>query len=153
MENNSFTKKASQKLKLSYVKSRNFNNFKKKSLRLRVKKIPSHEDLVKLAAELIREEIRNTPNIHKLATDCRRIAPKKSYFATSYGSLFKTNSFLQNKPAIVYNVINTKHRTSKHALLSICIKRRTGSKKMIRWLNMFGYAISCNETNLAEDEI
>ena len=41
MENNSFTKKASQNVKLSYVKSRNFSNFKKKSLRLRVKKIPS----------------------------------------------------------------------------------------------------------------
>ena len=64
MENNSFTKKASQNVKLSYVKSRNFSNFKKKSLRLRVKKIPSQEDLVKLAAKLIREEIRNTPNIY-----------------------------------------------------------------------------------------
>ena len=43
VENNSFTKKASQKVKLSYFKSRNFNNFKKKSLRLRVNKIPSQE--------------------------------------------------------------------------------------------------------------
>ena len=41
---------------------------------------------------------------------------------------------------------NTKHRTLKHALLSI------------RWLNMFGYGISYGEvafleTTLAEDEI
>ena len=62
MENNSFTRKASQKVKSSYVTSRNFSNFKRKSLRLRVNKIPSQEDLVKLATKLIREENRNTPN-------------------------------------------------------------------------------------------
>ena len=64
MENNSFTKKASQKVKSTYVTTRNFNNFKRKSLRLRVNKIPSQEDLVKLAAKLIREEIRNTLNTY-----------------------------------------------------------------------------------------
>ena len=71
MENNSFTKKASQKVKSSYITSRNFSNFKRKSKRLRVNKIPNQEDSVKLAAKLIREEIRYTPNIHKLATDRR----------------------------------------------------------------------------------
>ena len=64
MVNNSFTKKASQKVKSSYVTSRNFSNFKRKSLRLTVNKIPSQQDLLKLAAKLIREEIRNTPNTY-----------------------------------------------------------------------------------------
>ena len=64
MENNSFTKKASQKVKSSYITSRNFSNFKRKSKRLRVNKIPNQEDSVKLAAKLIREEIRYTPNIY-----------------------------------------------------------------------------------------
>ena len=64
MENNSFTKKASQKVKSSYITARNFSNFKRKSKRLRVNKIPNQEDSVKLAAKLIREEIRNTPNTY-----------------------------------------------------------------------------------------
>ena len=64
MENNSFTKKASQKMKSLYITSRNFSNFKRKSKRLTVNKIPNQEDSVKLAAKLIREEIRNTPNTY-----------------------------------------------------------------------------------------
>ena len=35
MENNSFTKKVNQKVKSSYITSRNFRNFKRKSERLR----------------------------------------------------------------------------------------------------------------------
>ena len=57
MENNSFTRKVSQKVKSSYVTSRNFSNLMRKSKRLRVNKIPSQEDLVKLVAKRIREEI------------------------------------------------------------------------------------------------
>jgi hypothetical protein len=46
---------------------------------------------------------------------------------------------------IIYNVTNGKHRTSKHVLLSLCVKRKTGSKQMINWLNRFGHGISYDE--------
>ena len=107
MENNSFTKKASQKVKSSYITSRNFSNFKRKSKRLTVNKIPNQEDSVKLAAKLVREEIRNTPNTYT------------------------------NWPLTAAELL----------------QRKTGSKKTIRWLNMFSHDISCNKTTQAEDEI
>ena len=64
MENNPFTKKAIQKVKSSYITSRNFSNIKRKSKRLRVNKIPNQEDSVKLAAKLIREEFQNISNTY-----------------------------------------------------------------------------------------
>ena len=108
-----------------------------------------------------------------MATDRRRIASKKTTLphltevflkqilssrTNQQLSTQRQNIFTSIGQDLIYNVTNTKRQTSKHALLSVCTKRRTGSKKMIRWLNMFGHGISYDEvafveTTLAEDEI
>ena len=51
---------------------------------------------------------------------------------------------------IIYNSTNGRHRTSKHVLFSLCVKRKTGSKDMVKWLNKFGHGISYDEVNVVE---
>lgn len=51
---------------------------------------------------------------------------------------------------IIYSASNTKHKTSKHVLLSLCTKRKTGSKDLVKWLNRFGHCISYDETAYLE---
>jgi len=51
----------------------------------------------------------------------------------------KIESLVQD---IVYVTTNGKHRTSKHVLLSLCVKRKTGSKDVITWLNRSGHGVS-----------
>ena len=140
----------------------------------KVNKIPNQEDSVKLAAKLIKEEILNTPNTytnwpptaaellqrkttlpHLTEVFLKQILSSRT---NQQLSTQRQNIFTSIGQDLIYNVTNTKRQTSKHALLSVCTKRRTGSKKMIRWLNMFGHGISYDEvafveTTLAEDEI
>ena len=127
-----------------------------------------------MAAKLIREEILNIPitytNSPPIAAELlqrKTTLPHlaevflKQIFSSRTNHQFPTRRqdiLTSIGQDLIYNVTNTKYRTSKHTLLSICTKRRTGSKKMIRWLNMFGHDISYDqvaftETTLAEDEI
>ena len=51
---------------------------------------------------------------------------------------------------IIYSVSNKKHRTMKHTLFPLCIKRKTGSKEMVQWVNRFGHGMSYDEVCYAE---
>ena len=50
----------------------------------------------------------------------------------------------------IYSVSNGKLRTKKHVLLSFCVKRKTGSKDVLKWLNRLGHGISYDEVNVLE---
>ena len=41
----------------------------------------------------------------------------------------------------------------KHVELGLCTKRKTGSRKLITWLNRLGHSISYQDVNLAETHI
>ena len=42
---------------------------------------------------------------------------------------------------IIYSVSNKKHRTMKHTLFPLCIKRKTWSKEIVQWVNRFGHGM------------
>ena len=46
---------------------------------------------------------------------------------------------------LIYSSTGGKYRTKKHVYLSLCVKRKTGSKAVIRWLNQLGHGISYDE--------
>ena len=77
-----------------------------------------------------------TKHIHILAIHRQRIASKKNYFATSYRNLFKTNSFLQHKPATIYT--ETKHPYINWLRFNIqCDKHKTSNKEVCFTINMY----------------
>ena len=58
---------------------------------------------------------------------------------------------------LVYNASFGRKRVQKHVQLGICVKRKSRSVDLIRWLNHYGHTISYNEINsietkLAEDQ-
>eukprot|EP00794_Sanderia_malayensis_P021368 gene21368-23448_t len=54
---------------------------------------------------------------------------------------------------IIYSVKNGKDRTMKQVLLSLCTKRKTGLKQLVRWLNKFGHSISYDEVSYLETSL
>lgn len=54
---------------------------------------------------------------------------------------------------IIFCIGNGRKRTSKHVLLSLCTKRKTGSKHIVYWLNRLGHGISYDETCLLETSL
>ena len=60
------------------------------------------------------------------------------------------SSFAQN---LIYNTTNGESKTVKHAELGLCTKRKTGSRKLITWLNRLGHSISYHDVNLVETHI
>ena len=54
---------------------------------------------------------------------------------------------------LLYHVSNGQKRTSKHATLSFSIKRKTGSKIVIQWLNKFGHGMSYNDVLVLETRL
>ena len=54
---------------------------------------------------------------------------------------------------IIYCIKNGKSRTLKHTLLSLCCKRKTGSRQVVKWLNRFGHGISYDEVCVLETSI
>jgi hypothetical protein len=51
---------------------------------------------------------------------------------------------------LLYHVNNGQKRTSKHATLSFSVKRKTGSKIVIQWLNKFGHGMSYDDVLVLE---
>ena len=54
---------------------------------------------------------------------------------------------------LIYNTTNGESRTAKHVELGLCTKRKTGSRKLITWLNRLGHSISYHDVNLVEMHI
>ena len=54
---------------------------------------------------------------------------------------------------IIYNSLNGKYRCSKHAVFGWCVKRKTGSREMVEWLNRMGHCISYDEVNFMETSL
>jgi len=144
-----------------------------KSKTIESKRKASDHNCVNTAASIIKAEIKSTdltynswpPTAQELLEKKTVLPPATESFLTAL-LVRRKRKISQRKQIIissfgqdlVYNVTNGKHRTSKHALLALCTKRRTGSKQMIKWLNRFGHVISYDETayvetTLAEDEV
>ena len=62
----------------------------------------------------------------------------------------RINSICQD---IIYTTTNGRMRTSKHVTVALSIKRKTGSKDIITWLNRYGHIISYDEINFVETDL
>ena len=51
---------------------------------------------------------------------------------------------------IIYNVTRGKLKTAKHSQLGVFVKRKTGSRLLIDFLNRLGHTISYHEVNSLE---
>ena len=49
----------------------------------------------------------------------------------------KERCILSISQDVIYNMTNAKHRTSKHVMLALCMKRKTGSKEMVEMVKSF----------------
>ncbi len=72
--------------------------------------------------------------LRALLTSESKLSSKKECLVSSIGQ------------DIMYAVGNGDTKTSKHVILSLCTKRKTGSKQVISWMNRLGHGISYHET-------
>ena len=54
---------------------------------------------------------------------------------------------------IIYNARNGRYRCSKHAVLGLCLKRKTGSRAILEWFNRLGHSTSYDEVNYLETSL
>ena len=54
---------------------------------------------------------------------------------------------------LIYATSGGEKKALKHVQLGLCIKRTTGSRKVIQWLNRFGHSISYKEINIVETHL
>ena len=76
-----------------------------------------------------------------LLTSKSKLSSKKECLVSSIGQ------------DIMYAVGNGDTKTSKHVILSLCTKRKTGSKQVISWMNRLGHGISYHETCALETRL
>lgn len=55
--------------------------------------------------------------------------------------------------ALIYHVNNGHKKTSKHVTFPFCIKRKTGSKAVIKWTSKFGHGISYDDILILETHL
>ena len=61
-----------------------------------------------------------------------------------FNSIDSFNSIGQD---VIYSLLRGRKRTKKHVALALCLKRKTGSKDILTWLNRLGHCISYDEVN------
>ena len=62
-------------------------------------------------------------------------------------SIVHVNSKIPERKKPLYLFSNGTIRTKKHAYLGLCLKRITGSKECLQWLNRSGHCISYGEVS------
>jgi len=99
-------------------------------------------------AAAIRNEIKELPDSRALATSTdapsllfellKKVTHHKSW-KVSKKKVASISSIYQD---IIYCSSNTRKRTKKHVYLSLCVKRKTGSKEVLTSSNRLGHGIS-----------
>ena len=129
-------------------------------------------ELVKQAAKLLREELLNSPDAYSSwpPTEKELLSAKYntppltqtflSHLLNSRGRSSTRSSRLISSMAqdLNYNASYGRKRVPKHIHLGVCVKRKSGSVDLVRWLNHFGHTVSYDEINsietkLAEDQV
>ena len=131
----------------------------------------SDVELVKKTAKLLHQELLNSPDIYSSWPPTEREVLSAKYITpplaeaflstllTSCGSkssrLTRIISSLSQE--LTYNASFGRKKVQKHVQLGICVKRKSGSVDLIRWLNRLGHTVSYDEINsietkLAEDQ-
>ena len=129
--------------------------------------LPSIKEQTRNVGEAMRNEVNSSqhtfvnwpPDENELYAKRTKVPPLLSilskYMLTSLKRIGKRkecriNSICQD---IIYTATNAKHRCSKHVNLALSVKRKTGSKHMITWLNKLGHGISYDEVNFVETSL
>ena len=84
------------------------------------------------------------PTLHSLLISC---LSSRSVDQTADKKKLVVNSIGQD---IIFNITNGSCPTSKHVKMALCIKRQTGSKEMVTWMNKLGHGISYDEVSSVE---
>ena len=109
-------------------------------------------ELVKKTAKLLRQELFNSPDVYSSWPPTEREVlsakyitppPAEAFLSTLLTSRGLKSSLLTriiNSLAqdLTYNASFGRKRVQKHVQLGICVKRKSGSLDLIRWLNRLG---------------
>jgi hypothetical protein len=111
-------------------------------------KLPTMNEKIADVAAAIRNEIKELPDSRALATSTdapsllfellKKVTHHKSW-KVSKKKVASISSIYQD---IIYCSSNTRKRTKKHVYLSLCVKRKTGSKEVLTSSNRLGHGIS-----------
>ena len=127
----------------------------------------AHTDIVADCGKIIRDEILNLPDSFshwppaqkELLSHNVSIPPmlEKLLFTIISSKKEKTERKSRLVKSIgqdlIYNASHGKKKTLKHTQLGIALKRKTGSRQILQWLNRFGHSISYNEVNVVETKL
>lgn len=84
------------------------------------------------------------PTLNSLLISC---LSSRSVDRTADKKKLVVNSIGQD---MIYNIANGSCPTSKHVKMALCMKRQTGSKEMVTWMNRLGHGISYDEVSSVE---
>lgn len=124
----------------------------------------SADDQIKTVGAMIRNDTKEVPSTLVWPPSEQQLLAANSILPESLTSLLTnilsskskiTGEKMQQKVQslgedFIYSVSNGMVRTKKYVLLSFCIKRKTGSKDVLKWLNRLGHGISYDEVNVLE---
>ena len=119
----------------------------------------THADMIANCGKIIRNEIMNLsdpfshwPPAEKELLSCAASIPT---ILSSKKDKTERKSRLVNSIAqdLIYNATCGEKKTLKHIQLGIALKRKTGSRKIIQWLNRFGHSLSYKEVNVVETHL
>ena len=123
-------------------------------------------DQIKNVAKLIKKKIKTLPetytrwppNEDELISCKTHIPPELELLVTNILTATPASRLTERKKAVIsslcedmiYNSRAGRFRCSKQTKLGFCIKRKTGSKTLVEWMNKYGHCISYDEVNYLE---
>ncbi|XP_066920335.1 uncharacterized protein [Clytia hemisphaerica] len=138
----------------------------KKIEQAKEQKAPSLQTQIKNVGKLIKKNIKNLPDTYtswppnedELISSKTHIPAELELFMTTVLTATPISRLSERKKAIIsslcedviYNSRAGRFRCSKQTKLGFCIKRKTGSKTLVGWMNKFGHCISYDDVNYLE---
>ena len=138
----------------------------KKIERAEAQTTPSLQTQIKNVGKLIKKNIKNLPDTYtrwppnedELISSKTHIPAELELLMTTMLTATPNSRLSERKKAIIsslcedviYNSRAGRFRCSKQTKLGFCIKRKTGSKTLVGWMNKFGHCISYDDVNYLE---
>ena len=92
--------------------------------------------------QLLNNETNLPPSLYNLLSSIlssnKPLSSRKSMLVNSIGQ------------DIIYNANDDKYKTQKHVNFSLCTKRKTGSRVLLKWINRYGHGVSYDEVSVVE---
>ncbi len=132
-----------------------------------MKESAKRQKIKKNVAKILRKEIKNTLNTFQqwppsedefLSSETDLRSNLKVLLTALLTDKIQTSAGKEKKidplgMDIIYCVNNGSERTTKHVLVSLQVKRKTGSKEVVNWLNKLGHGISYDKVRYLETSL